>query len=88
MKRMRLAKISLLLILAGLMISSFVFVYYHFHLGIKPCQGLPTDAANCGDADFGGIIYPLIGVPVAFVGLVGLVVSVVMGLVRRNKQHK
>lgn len=82
----RLAKVFLLVMLAGLLISSFVFVYYHFHLGIKPCQGLPADADNCGDADLGGIIFPLIGLPIAFLGLIGFVISVVMIFVRRRRQ--
>ena len=82
----RLTQLFLLVTLVGLLISSFIFVYYHFHLGIKPCQGLPTDADNCGDADLGGIIYPLVGVPIACVGLVGFIVSLVVGLVRRHRQ--
>lgn len=55
------------------------FGYYAFHLGIKPCESLPSDAANCGDADFGGVGFIIIGVPIALLGIISLVINVVWG---------
>jgi len=60
---------SLIVIAVGILITSFMFVYYHYHLGIKPCKNLPSDAANCGDGDFGGVFFFLIGVPVTVFGI-------------------
>jgi membrane protease YdiL (CAAX protease family) len=82
------AKACLILIVIGLLISSLLFAYYHFHWGIKPCEGLPTDAANCGDADLGGVVFVLIGVPLALLGLVGLIASTIAGFVDRHKRTR
>jgi len=70
--------VSLIIIAAGLLITSGVFVYYGFHLGIKPCEGLPSDAANCGDADLGGVVFIFVGIPIALFGIVSLLVALVM----------
>ena len=69
---------SLVVFGAGLLIASFVFVYYGFHLGIKPCKGLPTDAANCGDADMGGVIFVVVGIPIALFGFVSTLLTLLM----------
>lgn len=76
--------VSGIIIAAGLLIASFIFVYYGLHLGIKPCQGLPSDAANCGDGDFGGAIFLLLGVPVVLFGIVSLLTSLLLRWLKPN----
>jgi hypothetical protein len=68
-------KISLGLITVGLLLVATMFAYYHFQWGVKPCKGLTTDPANCGDADFGGIYFLLGGLPFVLAGIVGLISS-------------
>jgi hypothetical protein len=81
--------VSLWIIAAGLLILSGVFVYYGLDLGIKPCQGVPSDAANCGDADMGGVIFVFAGAPIALLGIVSLVISLLAGryMPRFNSAH-
>lgn len=74
--------VSLIIIALGFCITCGIFVYYGFHLGIKPCKGLPTDAANCGDGDFGGVIFILFGVPIMLFGLVSLGMAVLLKWLR------
>jgi magnesium-transporting ATPase (P-type) len=74
--------VSLIIIAAGLLIMGATFVYYGFHLGIKPCEGLPSDAANCGDADLGGVVFIVVGAPITLFGIVSLLVSSVMTYAR------
>ncbi|HSX42860.1 MAG TPA: hypothetical protein VLF59_02120 [Candidatus Saccharimonadales bacterium] len=76
--------VSLIIIALGLCITCGIFVYYGFHLGIKPCKGLPTDAANCGDGDFGGVIFILFGVPIMLFGLMTLAAAVLLKWRRPN----
>ena len=71
--------VSLWIIAAGLLITSAVFVYYGLDLGIKPCRGLPSDAANCGDADMGGVVFVFVGVPITLLGVVSLTISLLAG---------
>lgn len=66
---------SLLIAALGLLIISGMFVYYGFNLGIQPCEGLPSDAANCGDADLGGVVFVFVGLPIALFGIVSLAVA-------------
>ncbi len=61
----------------GVLILCGIFVYYGFHLGVKPCKGLPSDASNCGDGDFGGLYFLIIGVPITLFGMISLAVSIV-----------
>lgn len=66
---------SLIIITTGLLIFAAMYAYYALNLGIKPCKGLPSDAANCGDGDFGGIYFILIGLPLILFGIILLVES-------------
>ena len=77
--------VFLCIIVLGLLITSLTFVYYGFHLGIEPCKGLATDAANCGDADLGGVGFILIGVPIILLGVIGLVIKLVWGYIKRKR---
>ena len=79
-------KIYLGIILLGLVISSLTFVYYGFNLGIKPCNGFPSDAANCGDADLGGIGFILIGIPIVALGVVGFLVHMVWDFIKASRR--
>lgn len=63
----------------GLVITGLIFPYYAFHWGIKPCDE-PGAGANCGDADFGGLVFIVIGVPLVAVGLICLLLSAVLQL--------
>lgn len=74
--------VSLAIIVLGLFITCGIFVYYGFHLGIKPCKGLPADAASCGDGDFGGVVFILFGVPIMLFGLVSLAAAVLLKWLR------
>lgn len=69
---------SLILIAVGVLVTSGIFVYYGFHLGIKPCKGLPSDTENCGNGDFGGLYFILIGVPIIIFGVVRLLDSFIV----------
>lgn len=80
----KLAKFSLGAALLGLLVLGCMFVYYHFHLGIKPCEGLPTDASNCGDADLGGVYFIFVGFPLIFLGIVGLLADYIRRYLKRN----
>jgi len=71
-----------------LLVTSAVFVYYGFHLGIKPCTGSSSDAANCGDADLGGVIFVVIGVPITLFGIVSLLVALVLPYFRAHFNEK
>lgn len=82
----KLTKISLAVIGTGLLTISFIFIYYYFHLGVKPCKGLPTDASNCGDADFGGVYFILAGIPLILIGIVGLSIACVRYYYRRKSR--
>jgi hypothetical protein len=62
----------ILLAVLGILILLSIFPYYWLHLGVKACQGLPTDASNCGDADFGGLGLLVLGLPIFIVGITGL----------------
>lgn len=75
MNMTKLTKASLATISTGLVTVGFTFIYYHFHLGIKPCEDLPTDASNCGDADFGGVYFIMVGVPIILIGIIGLLIA-------------
>lgn len=79
----KLSKISLAAIGIGISILGLMLVYYYLHLGVKPCKGLPTDASNCGDADFGGVYFLLIGAPLILSGGVGCMVACVRYFLRR-----
>lgn len=81
----RLFKISSTAVIFGLLAISLMFAYYHFHWGIKPCQGLPTDASNCGDADMGGVYFLAFGAPSLFLGTMGLITSAVMAIFNRHQ---
>lgn len=74
--------VSLIIIALGFCITGGIFVYYGFHLGIKPCKGLPTDAANCGDGDFGGVIFILFGAPIILFGLMSLAATTLLKWLR------
>lgn len=78
-------RIYLALIVIGVLITSVTFVYYGFHLGIKPCTGLPSDAANCGDADLGGVPFLLIGIPIALLGILSLCLSLIWHRIKRSR---
>ena len=69
----------------GLLISCGTFIYYGFHLGIKPCQGLASDVSNCGDADIGGIGFMMIGVPIMLLGIISLAVNFVLGHIKSKR---
>lgn len=73
----KLTKFSLAALVIGIVILSLIFPYYHFHWGIKPCTGLPSDASNCGDGDFGGVNFVLAGLPFVAAGVLGLLVAVI-----------
>jgi hypothetical protein len=75
----------LIITLVGLLIMSVVLPYYAFHWGVKPCTGMTTDAANCGDADVGGVGFILIGLPITLLGLIGLCVRWVIRRLRHKK---
>jgi hypothetical protein len=77
--------IYLCIIAIGLFVSGLTFVYYGFNLGIKPCEGLASDAANCGDADLGGVGFLLIGVPITLLGIISLVINLVLGYVKSKR---
>jgi hypothetical protein len=77
-------KVSLTILVAGLLIVSLIFPYYAFHWGIKPCQGLPSDAANCGDGDFGGVLFLVSGGPLVLYGTVTLILALLLKLLRPN----
>lgn len=79
----RLVKLSLGFIGAGLLTLSLIFAYYHFHWGVEPCKGLPSDPSNCGDADFGGVYFVLVGVPLILAGLLGLVYAAVRHVMKK-----
>jgi hypothetical protein len=79
-------KIALAVTVVGLLVTLFVFPYYGFHMGIKPCEGLPSDAANCGDADLGGVMFVVIGVPIMAAGLVSLLCYGVVRFIKRKKK--
>ena len=70
-------KITFAIMLLGIAIMAFVIPYYAFHWGLKPCQGLPTDANNCGDADIGGVVFIVVGFPIALLGLISTAAAVV-----------
>jgi len=80
-------KLSLICIAAGVVIFAGIFPYYHFEWGVKSCQGLPTDAANCGDGDVGGVVFVLYSLPFFAIGLLGLTYAAARALIRRYK-HK
>lgn len=79
----RIVKFSLICIAIGVIILAGIFPYYYFEWGIKSCQGLPTDPANCGDGDFGGVWFVLFGLPFVGLGLLGLVYAAIRALLRR-----
>ncbi len=81
-------KLSLAIIAAGVLIISLVVPYYALNLGIQPCQGLLTDAANCGDADLGGVVFVFGGAPLVAYGLVTLILAVALRLIRPNFDQK
>jgi hypothetical protein len=74
--------VSLVVLAVGIAIVALVFPYYALHWGIKPCQGLPTDAANCGDGDFGGAIFLLGGAPLILYGFATLLLAGLLRLLR------
>lgn len=57
----------------GLLIMSIVLPYHYFDWGIKPCMGTPADVDNCGDADFGGVGFIMLGLPIAILGIIGII---------------
>jgi hypothetical protein len=75
----------LLITTVGLLIMAIVVPYYAFHWGVKPCTGTPIDAANCGDADLGGVGFILIGLPITLLGIAGLCVRWVLIRIRNKK---
>jgi hypothetical protein len=72
------------IVVTGMVIMSFTFVYYRFHLGVKPCTGSTLDAANCGDGDFGGLYFLITGAFVIFIGTIWLLV----GSVKHYLKHR
>ena len=82
----KIIKLSLICIVAGVVILAGIFPYYYFEWGIKSCQGLPTDAANCGDGDFGGVLFLLYSLPFFGLGLLGLAYAAARALLRRYKR--
>jgi hypothetical protein len=82
----RTVKISLVSIAIGIIVLASIFPYYYFEWGVKSCQGLPTDPANCGDGDFGGVWFMLLSLPFIGAGLLGLAYALVRNLIRRNKR--
>lgn len=81
----KIVKLSLICIAVGVIVLAGVFPYYYFEWGIKSCQGLPTDAANCGDADFGGVLFVLYSLPFFVLGVIGLAYAATRALVRHYK---
>ena len=81
----KIVKLSLICITAGVIILAGIFPYYYFEWGVKSCQGLPTDTANCGDGDFGGVLFLLGSLPFLSAGLLGLVYAGVRALIRHYK---
>jgi NADH:ubiquinone oxidoreductase subunit 6 (subunit J) len=79
----KLLKFSLICIVIGVIIFAGIFPYYYFEWGIKSCQGIATDAANCGDADMGGVLFMLYSLPFFALGALGLVYTAVRAIVRR-----
>ncbi|MEK7594361.1 MAG: hypothetical protein AAB436_01840 [Patescibacteria group bacterium] len=84
-------KVLLGITILGLIIISFAFLYYavpNFH--IKPCSTDSAqqkfDAANCGDADIGGVGFVLLGVPIFLFGLVALCISIAQDKFSKNQQ--
>jgi hypothetical protein len=51
-----------------------VVPYYAFHWGVKPCTGTPADLDNCADADLGGLFFIMLGLPIAMLGVAGIIV--------------
>ncbi len=80
-------KLSLICIIVGVIIFAGIFPYYYFEWGIKSCQGLPTDAANCGDGDVGGVVFVAYSFPFFCIGLLGLACAAIRALIRRYR-HK
>lgn len=74
-----------IVLVVGLLVMGGAWMYYGFGWGTEPCTGAPTDAANCGDADMGGIGLFIIGLPIAFVGVAGLAVRALYGIFRSKK---
>ena len=75
----------LVIIAIGLLIMAVAVPYYAFDWGVKPCTGALTDAANCGDADLGGMAFIMLGLPLAVLGILGAFVRWTVGLARRKK---
>lgn len=64
-------KQSLIFIGIGILIILMIFPYHYIlKLGIQPCKGLPSDASNCGDADFSGFPFLLLSFPFIFAGTI------------------
>ena len=82
----KVTKLSLICIVIGVIVLAGIFPYYHFEWGIKSCQGLPTDAANCGDGDFGGVLFVVSSLPFFGLGLLGLAYALIRALIRRYKR--
>jgi hypothetical protein len=82
----RIVTLSIISIIVGIIIFAGVFPYYYFEWGIQSCQGLPTDAANCGDADMGGVLFVLYSLPFFALGILGLAYAGVRALIRRYKR--
>jgi hypothetical protein len=64
----------IIITLIGLLIMVIVVPYYAFHWGVKPCTGTSVDAANCADADLGGVFFIMLGLPIAVLGVAGIIV--------------
>lgn len=79
-------KVGLILVALSVLLLGLMVVYYVFHLGVKPCEGLPTDAQNCGDADFGGLFFIMAAVPAFLIGVIALVLSSVSVWLKRTKE--
>lgn len=82
-------KVAAIIILAGILITSLMFVYYALpNVGVPACSTDPAqrqyDPANCGDGDFGGVIFLFVGIPIVAFGLIVLIASLILRRLMRN----
>ena len=81
-------KVPLIITAIGVLVTLLIIPYYAFNLGIKPCEGLPTDPLNCGDADFGGVVFAFYGGTIMYYGLTALAVGAILKMARPNFDEK